>query len=128
MGDRVIMQIVQRNRLTGDTFGPMVYGHWAGHSTPDIVEALATKMQDRLGDVAYQSARLVQMILDNGGSSIQRNNCGIGLYNSTAVATVDDSHGDAGVVLIDADTFKCECFGGYLRVSDDGRPLNPEQD
>lgn len=128
MGDRVIMQIVQRNRLTGDTFGPMVYGHWAGHSTPKIVEALAAKMQDRLGDVAYQSARLVQMILDDGGSLMQRDNCGIGIYNADAVATEDDSHGDAGVVLIDADTFKCECLGGYLRANDDGRPFKPEQD
>ena len=127
MGDRVIMQIVQRNRLTGDTFGPMVYGHWAGHSAPDIVEALAAKMHDRLSDVAYQSARLVQMILDDGGSSMQRDNGGIGLYNATAVATEADSPGDAGVVLIDADTFKCECFGGYLRVNDNGRPFKPEQ-
>ena len=113
MGDRVLLQIVQDNE-----FGPVVYCHWSGARAPEIVRALAERMKQRPGDLDYASARLVQecTAADPDGA------LSFGISNAPARLTADDSHGDAGVVLIDCNTFKCECLGGYLRTGADGFP------
>ena len=113
MGDRVLLQIVQANE-----FGPVVYCHWSGDRAPEIVRALAERMKPRRGDLDYASARLVQecTAADPDGA------LSFGVSNAPARLTADDSHGDAGVVLIDCNTFKCECLGGYLTTGADGFP------
>jgi hypothetical protein len=113
MGDRVLMQVVK-----GDEFGPVVYCHWAGESTPEIVRRLAVRMADRPGDLEYSSARLVQEAINGADRSTS-----FGIWNAEKKLTAADSHGDAGVVLIDcANGHKCECFGGYLKTDADGFP------
>ena len=116
MGDRVLLQIVQANE-----FGPVVYCHWSGARAPEIVRKLSARMLLQLhreGDIDYASARLVQecTAADPDGA------LSFGVSNAPARLTADDSHGDAGVVLIDCNTFKCECLGGYLRTGADGFP------
>jgi hypothetical protein len=76
-------------------------------------------MTARRDDVEYVAARLVQecTALDPDGF------LGFGIWNASKRLTEADSHGDAGVVLIDCgDGFKCECLGGYLRTGPDGFP------
>ena len=116
MGDRVLFQVVNDSR----GFGPVVYAHWAGSRAPDIVRKLAARMGQRPGDVEYASARLVQECTagDPDGA------LSFGVSNAKRRLTADDSHGDAGVVLIDcANGFRCECLGGYLRTGADGFPV-----
>ena len=117
MGDRVLFQVVSKTDRA--KFGPVVYCHWAGDRAPAIVRALAERMADRPSDVDYATARLVQECTagDDGALSF-------GVWNATARLTGNDSHGDAGVVLIDcADGFRCECLDGYLRTGPDGFPV-----
>lgn len=109
MGDRVLMQCVQ-----GEKFGPVVYGHWSGYQAPKIVARLKSRMESRGGDLDYWSARLVQEAIDNEG------NLGFGCWNASAQLTAEDSHGDAGCVLIDVDTGEVTCLGGYLIPSQFG--------
>ncbi len=114
MGDRVLFQVVSGNNVS-----PVVYCHWAGSDAPRIVRALAERMTARGDDVDYAAARLVQecTALDPDGF------LGFGISNASARLTKADSHGDAGVVLIDcADNFRCECLGGYLVTGPDGFP------
>ena len=94
MGDRVLMQC-----YSGEEFGPAVYGHWSGESAPAIVEKLRKQMQGRPDDLAYASARLVQCMIgtDTG-------NTGFGIWNVDHILRAEDTHGDAGVVLIDVST------------------------
>lgn len=116
MGDRVLLQIVSRRQP--DAFGPVVYCHWAGDRVPAIVRALAARMGGRAADIDYASARLVQEC-----TAGDPGNLSFGLWNATHRLTADDSHGDAGVVLIDcADGFRCDCVGGYLVTGADGMP------
>jgi hypothetical protein len=114
MGDRVLFQVVRG----ADEFGPVVYCHWSGARAPEVVRRLAERMKERRGDIDYASARLVQecTAADPDGA------LSFGVSNAPAQLTAEDSHGDAGVVLIDCDTFKCRCLGGYLETGADGFP------
>ena len=117
MGDRVLFQVVR-----GQSFGPVVYCHWSGARAPEIVRKLAARMADRTGDIDYATARLVQECTapDPDGSH------SFGVFNHPARLTSEDSNGDAGLVLIDCDTFKCECLGGYLVTGPDGFPVDQQ--
>lgn len=116
MGDRVLFQVVSKN--DPKRVSPVVYCHWAGSDAPRIVRELAKRMADRPGDVDYTAARLVQVCTEGDEGSI-----GFGIWSTSTKLTDTDSHGDAGVVLIDcADGFKCKCMGGYLRRGKDGFP------
>ena len=125
MGDRVLFQVVTSK---GDAVGPVVYGHWCGSDAPAIVRRLADRMAARPGDVEYASARLVQEVIATAPDT----SLGVGVWNAPTLGggmserlTAEDSHGDAGVVLIDCGGgFKCECLGGYLRTGPDGFPTN----
>ena len=116
MGDRVLFQVVSRHQP--EAFGPVVYCHWSGGRAPQIVRALAERMVERPNDIDYATARLVQECVGESTGSTS-----FGVWNATHKLTADDSHGDAGVVLIDcANWFKCECLDGYLRTGADGFP------
>ncbi len=124
MGDRVLFQVLSKAQ---GAVGPVVYGHWSGSNAPAIVRRLVDRMAARPGDVAYTTARLVQEIVaDDPDGPL-----GVGVWNaptlgggSSEVLTADDTHGDAGVVLIDcSDGFRCECLGGYLLTGPDGFPV-----
>jgi hypothetical protein len=112
MGDRVLIQVIN-----GKAFSPVAYGHWCGHRTPEIIKPLKERMQGREGDVIYTFARLVQE-MTNGDPG----NLSFGCWNATKPLGGGDSHGDAGVVLIDltGDKFICRCLEGYLKPTDDG--------
>ena len=115
MGDRVLLQVVK-----GSDFGPVVYGHWCGDRAPDIVRKLAARMAQRPGDMDYTTARLVQECTAGDPEGA----LSFGVWNAPARLAGEDSHGDAGVVLIDcANGFRCECLGGYLRTGPDGFPV-----
>lgn len=115
MGDRVVIQVIKSDE-TPVEFSPVAYGHWHGEATPKTVKRLRTRMATRPGDVAYTFARLIQemTVVDPDG------NLSFGVWNASAVLTKDDSHGDAGVVLIDlaGGKFKVTPVGGYLRPKD----------
>lgn len=116
MGERILYQVVDRKKAE---FGPVVYSHWGGEEAPTVTRALSNRMQDRIGDVSYASARLVQEAIGNSTGSTE-----FGIWNADGILQENDSHGDGGIVLIDANTFQCECFGGYYKTGPDGFPLS----
>lgn len=119
MGDRVLMQCFSSE--TGKA-GPVLYLHDMGHKADAIARRLAARMTGRSGDVAYSSARLVQEGLVGNESGC----LGIGVMAGGTLLTAADSHGDAGIVLIDvASGHVCKCLGGYLKDGPDGFPFDP---
>lgn len=110
MGDRVLMQC---HSAKSGRFGPVVYCHWLGDKAPQIVNRLINRMRPRTGDLDYSSARLVQecTLAQIDPDSYMS----IGVWNSDHLLTAKDSHGDAGCVLIDVDTWQTTYVGGYLR-------------
>lgn len=109
MGDRVLIQI--HSKAEGD-FSPVIYGHWSGDAAPAAMARLRERMKGRTGDVSYTTARALQELMGN----MPDGNLGFGVWNAPALLTAEDSHGDAGVILVNVDgpelTF--ECLGGYL--------------
>lgn len=107
MGDRVLMQCYSSK--TGE-FGPVVYGHWVGSYAKSIVKRLTQRMQSRPDDLQYSSARLVQAAIQD-----DMGNTGFGIWNAKHLLNAEDTHGDAGVVLIDVSKdHKATYLGGYL--------------
>lgn len=110
MGDRVLIQCHD-----GEKFGPVIYLHWGGADAPAIVGRLVERMRsnNRMNDIAYWSARMVQeSTLDDAGA------LSVGIMNSEQILTKEDSHGDAGVVLVDARDGSVVTLGGYLKPAD----------
>lgn len=106
MGDRVVIQC--HNPKTSEV-GPAVYGHWSGNKALAAIERLRARMASRPGDVEYWSARLVQELINGDAGCLS-----FGIWNAPELLTDKDSHGDAGVVLIDVTTGKIRCIDGYL--------------
>jgi hypothetical protein len=120
MGDRVLFQVWRRIAAVELEVSPVIYGHWSGSDAPAIVQSLQKRMKGREGDVQYTAARCVQEICGN-----DTGNLGVGLWNAKARLTANDSHGDAGVVLIECtpEGLRFQCLGGYLRESADGAAI-----
>lgn len=79
-------------------------------------------MADRRDDVSYWSARLVQELCE----TCKDGSHSAGIWNVDRVLTEQDSHGDAGVMLINCANNSAQCFGGYLQVDDkSGHPYIP---
>lgn len=118
MGDRILLQVVEKDEKGRVTeFSPVAYGHWAGSYAPDFLARLQTRMVGREGDVSYTFARLIQEMTDGNDDNLS-----FGCWNADKVLVADDSHGEAGVVIIDAtkDGLRFNCKGGYLKASKDG--------
>lgn len=94
MGDRVLVQL----HKTAGEVSPVLYGHWSGHDGKIWLEQLKDRMDGRLGDLAYSFARLVQLAVTDASTT------GFGVWNQTTLLTSRDSHGDAGIYLLNVDT------------------------
>ncbi|MEH2508659.1 hypothetical protein V1291_000013 [Nitrobacteraceae bacterium AZCC 1564] len=112
MGDRAL--VVFHSADKSET-SPTIYLHWLGSDVPALITELASVMKGREDDVSYTAARFCALACGKHSG-----NSGVGLYD-----TQDDiltnakayTHGDAGVVLVDAKTFEWTAFGGYLAKS-----------
>lgn len=122
ISDRVFFQVVRGTSSDPSDHGPVVCSRWYGSRAPKIIKSLAKRVDKwstvfpaSIGDI---TACLVQECL---GTSEGMG--GVEVWSATSRLTEADSHGDAGVVLIDcANGFRCECLGGYLVTDADGFP------
>ena len=112
MGDRVVLQCYGDGEV-----GPAVYGHWSGQDALAVIERLRERMRARPGDVAYWSARLVQEL-----TRMDRGCLGFGIWNAPAKLTAKDSHGDAGVILIDVRNGSIKIIDSYLKEEKPRKP------
>lgn len=123
MGDRalVVFHSADKTDVT-----PTVYLHWLGNDVPALIAETKAVMKGRDDDPSYAAARFCAVACSKSSG-----NTGIGLN-----ATPDDiltnpaehSHGDAGVILIDAGTFEWTAHGGYLSRFDHKKNAMPDED
>lgn len=105
MGNRVLIQFVASAHT--DKFGqkfkaefsPVIYGHWYGSQAAEMLVALHRQMSDRGADVSYIAARAIGRMCADSGADGQ--STGVGLWNAKRKLTSEDSHGDAGVYIVD---------------------------
>ncbi|MCH9808488.1 MAG: hypothetical protein K0U74_12205 [Alphaproteobacteria bacterium] len=111
MGDRALVIFHNHSRKQ---YGPVVYLHWHGHAVGEYLAQLAELMAERLDDVDYATARFIGI-----GHDDNRDALSLGVwekprrFSDTKAYLEDISYGDAGVFLVDAQTWEVRTFGGY---------------
>jgi hypothetical protein len=110
MGDRVLVQL-KRKEQNGTEYSPVLYAHWSGRSVAYWIAALKERMAGRPDDLSYSFARLVQIALEGDDGNLS-----FGVWNNTEEH--NDSHGDAGIVIVDIHDWSVTCSGGYLVEQD----------
>jgi len=94
MGDRATIQFVN-----GNDFSPLIYVHWSGYRTLDIIRAAAPHLRD--GDLDYAFARLVGHFHNQTGGDGEALSLGV---SNVEKAFEEDLTGDAGHFRIDLAT------------------------
>lgn len=129
MGDRALVIFTDSDK---QEISPTTYLHWAGSDVPMLVNRLAALMADRKNDCSYASARFTGICHEHCTGNLS-----VGLQNTpqdieTAIqhddaATIAEySHGDAGVIVVNAGDFTWKAYGGYLDKWVDGK--EPQED
>lgn len=116
MGDRC--RVIFRDS-TG--VSPTVHVHWVGSLVPQYLKQMAGAMKDEwFPNRFYAAARFIGIVC-----RYQSHGIGV-LGNSFTLADLDDSakmkaesHGDAGVVVVDCKDFSWKAYGGYLKEHKD---------
>jgi hypothetical protein len=96
-----------------EQFSPVVYLHWGGSDVPHILCALRERMQGRNNDIGYAAARLVGICHERIDGNVS---LGLFEFPKDGLAGYLDSefsHGDAGVILVECDTWIAEAWNGY---------------
>lgn len=116
MGDRALIIFKDKTEVS-----PVVYLHWMGSEVPELLKEHKKLMTGREDDLSYAAARFVGICHAKNADS----NTGLGMFNlpedkikavleGDAKVLDDYSHGDAGVVVVDAVDFSWKAYGGYL--------------
>ncbi len=110
MGDRAIVVFYEKHRDNEYRFSPGVYLHWGGSEVHSLLQEALPRM--RRGDASYSAARFCGVCHENIDGNLS-----LGLLpapSSWEEATSESySHGDAGVFLVDVQTWVVRCFNGY---------------
>ncbi len=112
MSDRALVVF---HSADGNHVTPTVYLHWLGSEVPSLIAETKAIMANRSDDPDYAAARFCAVACRGGG------NTGVGLMQSPddiMTNAAKHSHGDAGVILVNAGDFSWKAFGGYLKNSE----------
>lgn len=116
MGDRALVVFTD-----GKEISPTVYLHWGGSKVPTLLQELAVLMGDRKSDVSYTCARFIGIVHSHNPNS----NLSLGVWETSLSVKqgilrnlprriAKQSHGDAGVIVVNVDDFSWKAYGGYL--------------
>jgi hypothetical protein len=112
MGDRALIIFCDSDRVS-----PCVYLHWDGSNVPVWLEELKRLMQGRFGDAEYAAARFIGIchakIDGNLSLGVISNRFTLAEMHDQAKLE-EQSHGDAGVVVVNTADFTWKAYGGYL--------------
>jgi hypothetical protein len=96
---------------------PTVYLHWHGNAVPDWLDHLKERMKGRYSDAAYAAARFVGIchahIEGYLSLGILSNDFTLDdVHGSDRI--IDESPGNAGLVIVDTSVFSWKAYDGYL--------------
>jgi hypothetical protein len=120
MGNRALVIFESKDEVS-----PVVYLHWNGSQVPELLQQLKERMKGREGDVSYTAARFIGICHESIAGNLS-----LGVWNMPADTLIavksrgsnawadkelaEYSHGDAGVVIVNAEDFTFQAYGGYL--------------
>jgi hypothetical protein len=112
MGNRAL--VVFHN---GIEYSPTVYLHWDGSNVPELLARWAERMETRMGDLSYGTARFVGICHDAIDGPLS-----LGIWNTTHAKLPSQAgfkkywqehgHGDAGVFVVDVQDGAVQRVGG----------------
>jgi len=108
MGDRALVMFHDEEEV-----GPVCYLHWSGSVILPTIQRLRALMRDRTGDVSYATARFLGLCCQRlpGSHSV---GCWNGPASLELARTRDpESHGDAGVFLVNCNDWTVAARDGY---------------
>lgn len=112
MGDRALIIFHDKDKKD---FSPVIYLHWHGSQVKELLEKALPRL--RQGDINYAAARLIGVCHEQieGALSLGISNAPRGEPSEVwaKVTSYDYSAGDAGVFLVDVDTWKVQAYHGY---------------
>jgi hypothetical protein len=115
MGNRALVIFHDRDRVS-----PTVYLHWRGGDVPLWLDELKLLMQGRYGDAEYAAARFIGICHAemDGNLSLGVLSNSFTLLDVRRKSTLEaETHGDAGVIVVDTSDFSWKAYGGYLTRS-----------
>lgn len=108
MGDRALVMFHKDKK----EFSACIYLHWLGSTVFKLLEEAYPRLKH--GDTQYSAARFCGVCHERCPG-----NTGLGILSSVKdlveAKDPNTSHGDAGVFLVNVDTFEVECFNGYSK-------------
>jgi hypothetical protein len=108
MSDTALIQVVSKIP-TVQNISPVCYLHSSGSVAHEYIRELALLMSPtRGGDVQYGFARLVGICHTHIGGNLS-----LGVWAADGILTAEHSHGDAGVFVVDCNTWDVRAEGGY---------------
>jgi len=126
MGDRALIIFKQGNKIAETSYSPVVYLHWGGSDVPELLRKTRTLMESRGPDLDYTAARFVGICNESmkGNLSLGLWSLPVGFGSWSKKKKEDYSHGDAGIVVVDVDTWKFKQFGAYYKLDQIVSPKN----
>jgi len=117
MGDRVLIQMTDEREVS-----PVLYMHWNGTEALDIIKAAEERNHDAY-DMSYAFSFLTReadKYSDNTPSFEVFN------WDKNRLLTADDSHGDAGCIVINVKPcpWRIHAGGGYVEDAEGVLPLD----
>jgi hypothetical protein len=103
MGNRAVVIFVSKGEPS-----PSIYLHWAGSKVPALLAKLRERMVGRDGDLEYTAARFVGICHDEAPG-----NMGLGISNVVDREFAEHSPGDAGVFVVDVDSWTVNRVGRF---------------
>lgn len=106
MGDRAVVVFTD-----GDIVSPGIYLHWHGSSVGEWIGELAKLMGTRQGDVSYAAARFAGLCHQKieGNTSLGL----LSVPDTILTNPAEESHGDHGVIIVNANDFSFKQYGEF---------------
>jgi len=119
MGDRALVVFKETSELVGKTeYSPVIYLHWNGEDVPGLLQKTKKVMEGREHDLSYTSARFIGVC-----NNYLEGNLSLGMWNLpsnfnqwTKKEKIKYGHGDAGLIVVDINTWLFEQYGGGYKL------------
>lgn len=122
MGNRALIQFKGKDGFGLKEVSPVVYMHYGGEDdkAKNLIKEVKRLMvgdhlregQKRNGDLEYTCARFIGLAHVDDHKDMPDNNCSIGVWNWDTLLKEKDSNGDAGIFIVDVDTWEVTNIGG----------------
>jgi len=136
MGDQALIVFQEEIKHVGQDeanakidYSPVIYLHNDGYRVPDLLQQTRTCMESRGVDLNYAAARFIGVCHLAIGSNLSLGvfNLPQGFSKFTVKELKDYSHGNAGLIVVDLNTWEFKQYGQYYKLEQLEKPKTEAQ-